>query len=80
MLAAADYRERAEDCLRLAEQAGDDYHRKNYQQLATMWSEMAQKAITREGIVSPDSASPDSEGIDAALHDALATIKNANAN
>lgn len=75
MLGAADYRKRAEDCLRLAEQAGDEYHRKNYQQLATMWSEMAQKAMNREGITSSD---PDV--IDSALHDALATIKNANAN
>lgn len=41
------YRMRAEDCTRRAQEARDDFHRKNYQQLAQMWAEMADKAERR---------------------------------
>lgn len=48
MIRAADYRARAEHCARSAKAAQDDYHRKNFQKLAEMWSEMAAKAESRE--------------------------------
>lgn len=48
MIHAAGYRMRAEDCARRARAAKDDYHRKNFQQLAEMWAEMADKAESRE--------------------------------
>ncbi|MBX3548799.1 MAG: hypothetical protein KF748_06540 [Xanthobacteraceae bacterium] len=38
---------RAETCARSAAEAQDDYHRKNFQQLAVMWTEMADKAEGR---------------------------------
>jgi len=41
------YRMRAEDCARRAQDARDEFHRKNYQQLAEMWAEMADKAERR---------------------------------
>lgn len=47
MIHAADYRMRAEACARRAAEAQDDYHRKNFQQLAVMWTEMADKAEGR---------------------------------
>jgi hypothetical protein len=65
MIHAADYRRRAEDCAKRADEAQDDYHRKNFSQLATMWSEMASKAESR-------SSSTQSE-----IDDALATIQRA---
>lgn len=48
MIYAAGYRMRAEDCARRAQEAQDEYHRKNFEQLAAMWSEMADKAESRE--------------------------------
>ncbi len=47
MIQAEDYRARAEHCARLANEAQDDYHRKNFQQLADMWFEMAAKSEGR---------------------------------
>lgn len=47
MIHAADYRMRAETCARRAAEAQDDYHRMNFQQLAVMWTEMADKAEGR---------------------------------
>jgi hypothetical protein len=69
MADAADYRRKAEDCVRLAEQAADDFHRRNFQQLAAMWSEMADKAEGR--VVALNEAADDET-----LNDALATIRN----
>jgi hypothetical protein len=65
MIHAADYRRRAEDCARRADEAQDDYHRKNFSQLATMWGEMANKAESREASVQSE------------IDDALATIQRA---
>jgi hypothetical protein len=78
MIHAADYRAKAADCARRAEEAQDDYHRKNFSQLAAMWSEMADKA---EGRVAPleDIREARTPG-ENAVEDALATIKNANTN
>ncbi len=74
MILAADYRAKAADCARRAEEAQDDYHRKNFEQLALMWSEMAEKADERAA-----------SGVDAGnghdeIADALDTIKNASTN
>jgi hypothetical protein len=65
MIHAADYRMRAEDCARKAAEAKDDYHRKNFQQLAVMWTEMAEKVEGR-GLVAHND-----------IEDALATIESA---
>lgn len=70
MIQAADYRAKAEDCARRAAEAQDDYHRNNFQALATMWSEMADKA---EGRAASNAAAASPEEID----DALATIREA---
>lgn len=70
MADAADYRNRAMDCARRASEAGDEFHRKNYLQLADMWSEMARKADERAGITSENT---DQEEV----IDALATIREA---
>jgi hypothetical protein len=48
MLRAEDYRLRAEQCFRKAQEARDDYHRKNFSRLANMWTEMARKTAARE--------------------------------
>ncbi len=69
MAEAADYRNKAQHCLQLAEQAADDFHRKNFLQLAAMWSEMASKAESRRVA---DPALDDREVID----EALETIRN----
>jgi hypothetical protein len=73
MIHAADYRAKAEDCARRAREAQDEYHRKNFLELAAMWSEMADKA---DGRVAVGSERADEEAVD----EALATIKNASAN
>jgi hypothetical protein len=76
MIHAADYRAKAEVCARRAEEAQDEFHRKNFQQLAAMWSEMADKAESR-GAIAPDAdEQPDSDD-QKALNEALATIRNA---
>ena len=67
---------RAEHCARLAEQATDDYHRKNFQQLAAMWTEMAQKAESREAAVE-DAREENDFDDPKAIEDALETIRNA---
>jgi hypothetical protein len=74
MILAADYRAKAADCARRAEEAQDDYHRKNFQALAVMWSEMADKAEGRAA-----SGADARTGHDE-IADALDTIKNANTN
>ncbi len=43
------YRLRAEECARRAREAHDEFHKKNFTQLARMWSEMADKAEARDG-------------------------------
>lgn len=48
MITAAEYRQKAEQCLRLADGAKDSYHKKNFLRLSTMWSEMATKTEARE--------------------------------
>lgn len=70
MIQAADYRARAEDCARRASEAQDEYHRKNFQALAVMWSEMADKAEGRTG-ANAAAATPDE------IDEALATIRDA---
>jgi hypothetical protein len=72
MIHAADYRAKAADCARRAEDAQDDYHRKNFLELAAMWSEMAAKA---EGRIASDAEPANGQVLD----DALATIKDAGA-
>ncbi|MBS4082168.1 MAG: hypothetical protein KGZ73_01330 [Rhizobiales bacterium] len=70
MIQAADYRARAEDCARRASEAQDEYHRKNFQALAVMWSEMADKVEGRTG-AGTAAATPDE------IDEALATIREA---
>jgi hypothetical protein len=41
------YRMRADECTQRAREAQDEFHRKNFQQLAAMWAEMADKAESR---------------------------------
>lgn len=53
MIPAADYRAKAADCARRADEAQDDYHRKNFQALAIMWTEMADKAEGRAAFTAP---------------------------
>jgi hypothetical protein len=65
MIQAADYRRRAEDCAQKASEAQDDYHRNNYQQLADMWREMAEKSEGRDAFTRDE------------VDDALATIQGA---
>jgi hypothetical protein len=86
MIHAADYRRRAEDCARQAKEAQDEFHRKNFSQLAAMWAEMAEKADGRADVVSQMREREAAERIaerktheQKAIDDALATIKNANA-
>jgi hypothetical protein len=76
MIHAADYRKRAEDCAERANAAQDEFHRKNFQQLADMWSEMADKAESR-GVIAPDADEQPDPDEQKALNDALATIRNA---
>jgi hypothetical protein len=52
MFQVAAYRMRAEDCARRAKEAQDEFHRKNFQQLAAMWAEMADKAERRAALES----------------------------
>lgn len=73
MIQAADYRARARDCARRAEEAQDDYHRKNFEQLAAMWTEMAHKA---EGRPVSEAGEADAQTTGGALD----TIKNASTN
>jgi hypothetical protein len=73
MIHAADYRAKAEDCARRAGEAQDEYHRKNFLELAAMWSEMADKAdgrIPAEGERSEEDV----------VGEALETIRSADAN
>jgi hypothetical protein len=44
---AAQYRQRAEDCARKALDAQDEFHKRNFSELAAMWAEMADKAEGR---------------------------------
>jgi hypothetical protein len=72
MIHAAGYRAKAADCARRAEEAQDDYHRKNFVQLAEMWTEMADKAENRDA--GADDGTRDDQS---AVDEALATIRNA---
>ncbi len=74
MIQAADYRRRAEDCARRAEEAQDDYHRQNFQQLADMWNDMADKAEIRAPLVAHLAAGSSGEDVKA-LSEALETIR-----
>ncbi len=51
MIHAADYRRRAEDCATRARDAQDEFHRRNFLELATMWAEMADKTEGRAPLV-----------------------------
>jgi len=70
MIQAEDYRAKAEDCARRASEAQDEYHRKNFRELAAMWFEMAEKAERRGGVSAPETAQDE-------IADALATIRDA---
>lgn len=72
MVNAATYRRRAEDCATRAREAQDDYHRKNFAELAAMWTEMADKAEGREQFAVDAQKLAEKKLID----DALATIRN----
>jgi hypothetical protein len=74
MIHAVDYRRRAEDCAKQAEEAQDEFHRKNFSQLAAMWTEMADKT---EGRAAAAEVAERAER--QAVDEALATIKNARA-
>ncbi len=43
MTSPTQYREFAEECLRLAEQAKDDHHRNILKEMAEAWSELAEE-------------------------------------
>jgi hypothetical protein len=77
MILAADYRRRAEDCAKRAADAQDDFHRKNFSQLAAMWTEMADKTEGRAAAAEIVERAERAER--QAIDDALATIKNARA-
>ncbi len=69
---------RAEHCAQMAAQAKEEFHRKNFQQLANMWAEMAQKAENRS--VAAEEVREDATFNDRKIiQDALATIKLAEA-
>ena len=75
MIHAADYRRRAEDCAKRAEDAQDEFHRKNFSQLSAMWTEMADKT---EGRAAAAEIAEQAERAERqTVEDALATIKNA---
>lgn len=84
MVYAAAYRRRAEDCAQRAKEAQDDFHRKNFSELAVMWAEMADKADVRAEVVekmyereAQERAAARKALEQKALDEALATIKNA---
>jgi hypothetical protein len=47
MFQVQTYRMRADECVQRARDAQDEFHRKNFQQLAAMWAEMADKVESR---------------------------------
>jgi hypothetical protein len=47
MFQVQTYRMRADECTQRAREAQDEFHRKNFEQLAAMWAEMADKAESR---------------------------------
>jgi len=87
MIHAADYRRRAEDCARQAKEAQDEFHRKNFSELAAMWAEMAEKADGRAAVVermyereAEERVAERKAAEQKTIDDALTTIKNANTN
>ncbi|MCW5681933.1 MAG: hypothetical protein KF794_05120 [Xanthobacteraceae bacterium] len=78
MIHAADYRRRAEDCAKRANEAQDDYHRKNFLKLADIWTQMAEKEesraplLARLGVRKPARPANDDTK---ALTEALETIR-----
>jgi hypothetical protein len=44
MTSSTQYREFAEECLRLAEQATDEHHQKTLKEMAEAWSKLAEQA------------------------------------
>jgi hypothetical protein len=44
MTPSTQYREFAEECLRLAKQANDERHRKILKEMAEVWSKLAEEA------------------------------------
>jgi hypothetical protein len=82
MIHAADYRRRAEDCAERAKEAQDDFHRKNFSELAAMWNEMAEKADGRAALaerLSQQKASEPGSADQNAVDDAIETIKSVSA-
>lgn len=75
MIHAADYRRRAEDCARRANEAQDDYHRKNFLKLADIWTQMAEKAESRAPLMARLGAVRAGHEDAKALKDALETIR-----
>jgi hypothetical protein len=51
MTSSTQYREFAEQCLRLAEQANDDRRRKILQEMAEAWSELANEADKKRPMI-----------------------------
>ncbi len=43
MTSLTEYRQFAEECLRLAEQAKDEHHRNILQEMAEVWSKLAEE-------------------------------------
>lgn len=76
MSGASLYRRRAEDCRLRASQATDEFHRRNFRELAEMWTEMAEKTESREALaLRAEEAKQIAEK--KLLDDALETIRNA---
>jgi hypothetical protein len=48
MTSSTQYREFADDCLRLAKQANDERHRKILKEMAEEWSKLAEKTDIEE--------------------------------
>jgi hypothetical protein len=48
MTLSTQYREFADDCLRLAKQANDERHRKILKEMAEEWSKLAEKTDKEE--------------------------------
>jgi hypothetical protein len=48
MTSSAQYREFAEECLRLAKQAKDEHHRRILEEMAQVWSKLAEEADKKD--------------------------------
>jgi hypothetical protein len=52
MASAEEYRRRADECRRLANEAKDGFHKKNFERLEKLWAETARKTEDRRAFAS----------------------------